>query len=69
MPAILIRNERGDEGPVNFAVRDGLIVLDGVPGLIILRSGRDSATLEFKGERQRTRPAAALAQQTAAKGK
>lgn len=69
MPAILIRNEQGAEGPVNFAVQDGLIVLDSVPGLIILRSGRNSATLEFKGEPPRTRPGAALAQQAAAKGK
>lgn len=69
LPAILIRNDRGAEGPVNFAVRDGLIVVDGVPGLIILRSGRDSATLEFKGERQRLPPAAALAQQSAPKGR
>ena len=68
LPAILIRNDRGDEGPVNFAVRGDVIVIDGVPGLIILRSGRDSATLEFKGGRQKlTPPAAALARQSAPK--
>ncbi len=68
LPAILIRNDRGDEGPVNFAVRGDVIVVDGVPPLIVLRSGRDSATLEFKGRRERSHPAAALAQQSAAKG-
>lgn len=46
VPAILIRNEKGEEGPVNFAVRDDVIAIDGVPTLIVLRSGRDSATLE-----------------------
>ncbi len=46
VPAILIRNERGEEGPVNFAVRSDTIVIDGVPATIILRSGKDSATIE-----------------------
>ena len=46
VPAILVRNERGEEGPVNFAVRDDTIVIDGVPATIILRSGKDSATIE-----------------------
>ena len=46
VPAILVRNEKGEEGPVNFAVRDDVIAIDGVPPLIVLRSGRDIATLE-----------------------
>lgn len=50
MPAILIRNEKGEEGPVNFAVRDDTIVVEGVPGFVILRSGKHSATLENKGK-------------------
>ncbi len=45
IPAILVRNEKGDEGPVNFAVRGDTIVIDDVPGLIVLRSGKASATL------------------------
>ncbi len=49
IPAILIRNDKGEEGPVNFAVRDDVIAIDGVPELIVLRSGRDSATLENRG--------------------
>lgn len=46
VPAILVRNERGEEGPVNFAVRDDTIVIDGVPSAIILRFGRESALIE-----------------------
>ncbi len=49
IPAILIRNEKGEEGPVNFAVRADVIVIDGVPDLMVLRSGRDSAILENRG--------------------
>jgi type IV secretion system protein VirB9 len=45
MPAILVRDEKGVEGPVNYAVRENYIVLDKVPASIILRSGRDSAIL------------------------
>lgn len=44
-PAILIRDEKGAEGPVNFAVRGDTIVIDAVPGLIVLRSGKAMATL------------------------
>lgn len=46
VPAILIENEKGEEGPVNYAVRDGAIVIADVPGKIILRSGKASASLE-----------------------
>lgn len=46
VPAILIRNEKGEEGAVNYAVRGEVLVLDGVPRTIVLRSGRDTATLE-----------------------
>tara|TARA_A100001391_G_scaffold1033_3_gene1429 strand:+ start:23498 stop:24256 length:759 start_codon:yes stop_codon:yes gene_type:complete len=45
MPAILIKDLDGMEGPVNFAVRGDTVVLDGVPREIILRSGDDVATL------------------------
>ena len=59
VPAILIKNRAGAEGPVNFAVRGDVIVVDGVPREIILRSGRQLATIDNHGpERQ----AAALAQ-------
>jgi type IV secretion system protein VirB9 len=53
VPAILIKNQAGTEGPVNFAVRGDVIVVDGVPRKIVLRSGRALATIDNKGpERQ-----------------
>ena len=45
VPAILVRDEAGTEGPVNYAVRGDLIVIDQVPGEIILRSGEDFARI------------------------
>jgi type IV secretion system protein VirB9 len=59
VPAILIKDKTGAEGPVNFAVRGDVIVVDGVPREIVLRSGRQLATIANTGpERQ----PAALAQ-------
>ena len=49
VPAILVTNAEGTEGPVNFTVRDDVIVIDGVPRTIVLRSGKDSATLTNTG--------------------
>ncbi|KPH59863.1 TrbG/VirB9 family P-type conjugative transfer protein [Novosphingobium sp. ST904] len=46
VPAILVKNEKGDEGPVNYAVRGQTIVIAEVPRQIILRSGKAVATLE-----------------------
>jgi len=46
VPAILVTNEKGEEGPVNYAVRGATTVIDEVPARIVLRSGRKSATLE-----------------------
>lgn len=45
LPAILVREANGQEGPVNYTVRDGVIVVDGVPGELVLRSGKRMATL------------------------
>lgn len=45
IPAVLVMNEDGEEGPVNFTVRGETVVVDGVPPQIILRSGNDTATL------------------------
>lgn len=59
IPAILITNEDGDEGPANFTVRGETIVLDIVPREIILRSGRDSATLTNNGPAPARRVSAA----------
>ena len=49
VPAILIKDTAGTEGPVNFTVRGDVIVVDGVPREIVLRSGKDSATLVNSG--------------------
>lgn len=50
IPAILTRNDKGEEGAVNYAVRGDVLVLDSVPRMIVLRSGRDMATLENQGQ-------------------
>ncbi len=60
IPAIQIRDEGGTEGPVNFAVRGDVIVIDGVPGLIVLRSGKDFATIENAGPPRKQPALAAL---------
>ena len=49
LPAILIKNQEGVEGPVNYAVRGDVIVVDGVPREIVLRLGDDMATLRNDG--------------------
>lgn len=45
IPAILVKDEKGTEGPVNFTVRGDTIVVDGVPREIVLRSGKEFARL------------------------
>ncbi len=49
VPAILIKDSSGTEGPVNFTVRGDVIVVDGVPREIVLRSGKANATLINSG--------------------
>lgn len=49
VPAILIKDFEGTEGPVNFTVRGDVVVVEGVPREIVLRSGNDSATLTNAG--------------------
>lgn len=63
IPAILVTNDDGDEGPVNFTMRGDTVVVDGVPPQIILRSGRDTATLTNTG------PAAPSARSAGLSGK
>ena len=64
VPAILMLADDGKtEGPVNFAVRGDTIVIDGVPSTIILRSGKNDATLIYAGRPITER----LAQATAAR--
>ena len=45
VPAILVTNDKGMEGPVNYTVRGNTIVVNGVPKQIVLRSGKDRAVL------------------------
>ncbi|ROT94001.1 type VI secretion protein [Altererythrobacter sp. FM1] len=56
VPAILVTDYKGVEGPVNFTVRGDVIVVEGVPREIILRSGEDSATLVNSGPERTPRP-------------
>lgn len=49
VPAILIEDHEGTEGPVNFTVRGDTVVVDGVPSKIILRSGDERAILTNQG--------------------
>ena len=46
VPAILVKDKQGTEGPVNFAVRGDVIVVEDVPRQIILRSGKQLATID-----------------------
>jgi type IV secretion system protein VirB9 len=58
LPAILVVNARGEEGPVNFAVRGDTIVIAGVPSRIVLRAGREHAQLDYRGPGPRAAQAA-----------
>jgi type IV secretion system protein VirB9 len=49
IPAILTLNEDGEEGPVNYTVRGDVVVVEGVPAQIVLRSGKEVATLTNVG--------------------
>lgn len=49
VPAILITDTAGTEGPVNFTVRGNTIVVEGVPRQIVLRAGRDKALVVNSG--------------------
>lgn len=49
VPAILITDVAGTEGPVNFSVRGTTIVVEGVPSMIVLRSGKNKAQIVNAG--------------------
>lgn len=66
VPAILITNAAGTEGPVNFTVRGNTIVVEGVPPQIVLRAGKEKALIVNAGpprSYRETGAQAALAQQ------
>ena len=54
VPAILITDSKGTEGPVNFTVRGDMIIVDGVPREMVLRSGKDKAVLVNTGPERPT---------------
>jgi type IV secretion system protein VirB9 len=45
LPAILVRGSDGAEGPVNYTVQGDYIVVEGIPSQLVLRSGKQVATL------------------------
>lgn len=66
VPAILITDAAGTEGPVNFTVRGNTIVVEGVPPQIVLRAGKERALIVNGGPprtHRQTGAKAALAQQ------
>lgn len=56
VPAILVKDRDGTEGPVNFTVRGDTIVVQGVPQEIVLRSGDEAATLVNEGPERPSAP-------------
>ncbi len=62
VPAILVTDRKGTEGPVNFTVRGDTIVVDGVPAAIVLRSGKQMATLTNAGPPRTISPPRAVDQ-------
>jgi type IV secretion system protein VirB9 len=48
LPAVLGRSNLGVEGPINYAMHDDMIVVDGTPDTIVLRSGKLIATIEHQ---------------------
>lgn len=49
VPAILVENREGTEGPVNYSVRGDTLVVDGVPAKLILRTGEREAEMLYAG--------------------
>lgn len=49
VPAILVTNSEGTEGPVNFSVRGTTVVIDGVPSQLVFRAGKDKALVVNAG--------------------
>jgi type IV secretion system protein VirB9 len=60
LPAILVREPNGAEGPVNYTVKGDYIVVDGVPPQLVLRQGKQIATLTPAPRPARPEPAPAL---------
>lgn len=59
LPAMQIKDDKGVEGPVNYAVRGEVLVVDGVPDVIVLRSGKEVAELQRQAPPRAAEPALA----------
>ena len=66
VPAILVLNEKGEEGPVNYSVRGRTIVVDEVPRAILLRFGKAKAVIENQRTASAPAPAATATTSTLA---
>lgn len=64
LPAMQIKDDKGVEGPVNYAVRGEVLVVEGVPDVIVLRSGKEVAELQRLAPPRSTETALATASQT-----
>jgi type IV secretion system protein VirB9 len=49
VPAILVKDKTGAEGPVNYSVHGDVIVVETVPRQLIFRSGKQMATIDNHG--------------------
>ena len=49
VPAILVKDRTGAEGPVNYSVHGDVIVVETVPRQLIFRSGKQMATIDNNG--------------------
>jgi type IV secretion system protein VirB9 len=65
MPAILVREPNGQEGPVNYTVKGAYVVVDGVPPQIVLRQGKLTATLTAGPRAAKPTPPVPIPAQTA----
>jgi type IV secretion system protein VirB9 len=66
LPAMQIKDDKGVEGPVNYAVRGDVLVVDGVPDVIVLRSGKEVAELQRQAPPRTAEPALAASAPIAA---
>lgn len=68
LPAMQIKDDKGVEGPVNYAVRGEVLVVDGVPDVIVLRSGKEVAELQRQAPPRSSEPALAASASIPAPG-
>ncbi len=52
LPAVLVPASDGTESPVNYKMENGYIVVDGLPQQIILRRGKEHATVTAERRRE-----------------